>query len=400
MHHHGESHRPVKRHNSLLCTHHRHCNHQLVKMTSHALHSAKQHTTAGQALVAKPGVSSKLMDFTNVSASTMAISLRNQQQPPLLAFPDEILESIFKEVVANKVVHVLPKGRKGSRKFKAHVCLSSDDCPDSKSPRIIVDTENCTVDDCTDYNSCFTTRHDACSTDTSAVNAKDGLNLDFLRTCRGIFQQGFLLPFKDNEFVFGMHAPIEGPAPTMTGFVSRFLNRMANKQREAIRHVTVVSNTCQPSDKLQLARLRGTRSLHMLLAPGNNPVDLYTLIEGTWNFASDYPFQLLSLESFRFTMEVYLSNKDCAIISSQIPTLKRLIQKMETRFLRWNSQSAKIKTVSVVKKEKDDADRDELRKCLTKLDKQRLYEQLGWRVLDNQQSSDVELISVLDSIQP
>jgi hypothetical protein len=314
------------------------------------------------------------MDFTNASASEMAISLRNEQQSPLLAFPEEILESILKEVVANKVVHVLPEGSKGSRKFKAHVCLSPGDCPDLESPRITVDTENCTVDDGTEFNSCFTIRHEACSTDTSAINAKEGLNLDFLRTCRRIYQQGSLLPFRGNEFVFGMHVPIEGPAPTMTGFPSRFLTRMAEKQREAIRHVTIVGNKCQPIDKLQLARLKGIRSLHMLLAPGNDPFDLYTLIDDTWNFASDYPFLLPSLKSFRLTMEAYLSNKDCAILSTQTPTLKRLIQQMEMRFLYWNSQSAKIKTGPVATREKDLGDRIAFRKCLTKLDKQRFFE--------------------------
>jgi hypothetical protein len=292
----------------------------------------------------------------------------------LLAFPDEILESILKEVVASKVVHVLPEGSKGSRKFKAHVCLSPDDCPDSESPRIIVDTENFTVDDGTEYNSCFTIRHEACSTDTSAINAKEGLNLDFLRTCRKIYQQGSLLPFRGNEFVFGMHAPIEGPAPTITGFPSRFLTRVAKKQREAIRHVTIVSNKCKPSDKLQLARLKSIRSLHMLLAPGNDPFDLYALIADTWNFASDYPFLLLSLKSFRLTMEAYLSNKDRAVLSTQTPTLKRLIQQMEMRFLCWNSQSAKIKTGPVATREKDLEDRIAFRKCLTKLDKQRFFQ--------------------------
>jgi hypothetical protein len=76
------------------------------------------------------------MDFTNAPASHMVISLRNQKQPPLLALPDEIFTIILQEVVADKVVHVLPEGSKGSRKFKAYICLSREDCPDSKSPSL------------------------------------------------------------------------------------------------------------------------------------------------------------------------------------------------------------------------------------------------------------------------
>jgi hypothetical protein len=313
------------------------------------------------------------MDFTEVSASNMEISLRNQQQSPLLALPEEIFGSILNEVVADKLIHVLSDGIKGSRKFKAHVCMSPEDCPNSESPGIIVDTENCTVDDGRDFNFCFTTRHDECSTDANAIGAKQGLNLDFLRTCRMIYQKASLLPFQENEFIFGMHAPINGPVPTMDGFVSRFLTRMTSEQREAIHHVTVVSHKCLPRDKQQLARLKGIRSLHMLLAPGNDPFDLYALIADTWNFASDYPFLLLSLQSFRFTVEAYLSNKDCAVLSTQTPTLKRLIEQMEMRFLRWNSQSAKIETGPVATWEKDLGDRIAFRKCLTKLDKQRFF---------------------------
>jgi hypothetical protein len=250
--------------------------------------------------------------------------------------------------------------------------------PGFQVTKFIEDTENCTVDDATDYNSCFTTRHEACSTVTSAIIAKDGLNLDLLRTCRRIYQEGSLLPFRENEFVFGMHASIEGPAITMEGFVSRFLTRMATEQRESNRHVTMVSHKCLPKDKLQLARLKGIRSLHMLLAPGSNPVDLYTLIAETWNFASDYPFLLLSLRSFRFTMEAYLDSEDHAVLSRQTCRLGCLIQHMELRFLRWNSQSAKIKTGPVVKKQKEIKDRIAFNTLLKKLDMERHYEDPEW----------------------
>jgi hypothetical protein len=71
--------------------------------------------------------------------------------------------------------------------------------------------------------------------------------------CRQIYKEASLLPFEENEFVFGLQPKIDCPRPTMDGWI----DRLRPEQREAVRHVTVASNACVSKDKVRLARFTG-----------------------------------------------------------------------------------------------------------------------------------------------
>jgi hypothetical protein len=137
------------------------------------------------------------------------ISARNEKESPLLALPSELLNKILQGVVADQVVHILPEG---SRKYKTRICASPEDCPTSESPRIHLALDDNTASDGMDDDSCYTLRHKECE---HSATTKSGLNLDALLVCRQIYREASLLPFQQNFFVFGLHAPIEGPRPTM-----------------------------------------------------------------------------------------------------------------------------------------------------------------------------------------
>jgi hypothetical protein len=282
-------------------------------------------------------VPSKLMDLSSPSESTLAISVRNVKESRLVGLPSEILGQILKEVMTGQTGHVFAEGE---RNYKTRICASPEDCPTAESPRVHLARDDNTVSDGKEDDSCFTVRHQECIH--SAVT-KSGLNLDVLRVCRQFYHEAALLPFQENKFVFGLHAPLKGPRPAMDGF----MNRLNNEQRDAIRHVVIASDDLAIGKiKSQVARLRGLQSLHLLLAPGNNSSRFCDVLKGCRDFADTFPLHWLPLKAYRITMEAYLRKRDLHYLSSQAPKLDRLIRDCEVRFLSDNSRCAKVETDS------------------------------------------------------
>ncbi|KAM0710914.1 hypothetical protein Q7P35_001652 [Cladosporium inversicolor] len=257
-----------------------------------------------------PTIPSRLLDLSAPQEATLAISARNQKESPLLALPSEILNKILQEVVADQTVRVLPEG---SRKYKTLICASPEDCPTEESPRIHLARDDNTVSDGMEDDSCYTIRHKECD---HSATTKSGLNLDVLLVCRQIYREASLLPFEHNTFILGLHVPMKGPSPTMAGFV----NRLKREQREAIQHVVIASNDARGARiKSQLGQLRGLRSLHMLLAPGNDSREFHLVLLNCHYFATGYPMGWLPLKTFRITMEAYLDRRSLDSLSSQGP---------------------------------------------------------------------------------
>lgn len=292
--------------------------------------------TTAQLSAARPTIPSRLLDLSASQGATLAISSRNQKESRLLALPSEILNKILKEVVADQTVHVLPEG---SRKYKTRICADPEDCPTKESPRIHLAPEDNTVSDGMDDDSCYTLRHKECE---HSATTKSGLNLDVLLVCRQIYREASLLPFQENTFVFGLHAPIKGPRPNMAVFV----NRLKHEQREAIRHVTIVSgNDLQVGKaKGQLGQLRGLQSLHVLIHSGSFVTNVHFMIFECLGFASMYRTGWLPLKTFRISMEAYLDKRGLDALSVQTSELDRLVRGIEAKFLRLNSKPADAKT--------------------------------------------------------
>lgn len=184
----------------------------------------------------------------------------------------------------------------------------------------------------------FTLRHQECA---SGVTTRSGLDLDVLTVCRQIYKAAVLLPFQENTFIFGLHARRRKPLPTMDGF----LNRLNREQREAVRYVTFTSDDCRIGNvKSQLARLRGLRSLHMLLAPGDDIGAFYHVLHKCEAFATSYPLGWLPLKTFRITMEAYLDSRGLAALSSQAHGLDRLVRYLEAKTLLYNSNLVATET--------------------------------------------------------
>jgi len=286
-------------------------------------------------------VPSKLMDLSSPSESTLAISVRNVKESRLVGLPSEILGQILKEVVTGQTVHVVAEGK---HNYKTRICASPEDCPTAESPRVHLARDDNTVSDGTENDSCFTVRHQECIH--SAVT-KSGLNLDVLRVCRQFYHEAALLPFQENKFILGLHTPLKGPRPAMDGF----MNRLNNEQRDAIHHVVIASD-CLPMRigkiKSQVARLRGLQSLHLLLAPGNDPLNIKFpyVLDGCRHFAETYPLHWLPLKAYRMTIEAYLDKRNTVTLSSQAPKLDRLVRDYEAMFLSNNSRFAKVETGS------------------------------------------------------
>lgn len=336
-------------------------------MDSNTVLLAKASKANNPTASAQPTTPSKMLDLTIQSPSTTAISARNKQNSPLLALPSEILSDILRYVVADKVVHVLPED---GDTVKTRVCLSPEDCPNPDSPRAKIAHEDNTVSDGMEDDTCFTTRHQECSDDDYTVDAKQGLSLDVMLVCRQIYKEASLLPFQENEFVFGLKPKPDCPPPTM----DRWIDRLRPEQRDVVRHVTVVSSACVSTDKVQLARFTGLRTLRLLLAPGNEPAALYEEVHNTWRFAHRYAQKWQSLRDFRITFEAYYDSKSYDVLYKQTRELTRLVRHMEARTTRWNSECAKAKVQLATEEDiKVQEDEDALLDCLMALDAKRGY---------------------------
>lgn len=199
-----------------------------------------------------------------------------------------------------------------------------------------------TISDGMEDDSCFTIRHEDCANN---ITTKSGLDLDVLQICRRIYREASLLPFQENIFVFGLHAPIEGPPPTMAGFV----NRLKREQREAVRHVTIATGKIRIAEsKSQIGQLRGLWSLHMLVAPGGNALEFLRALPICLNFATTYRLGFLRLlKKFRLNMEAYLDRRGFDALWIQAPELSRSVRYVEAMFLHHNSNVTEAKTTSL-----------------------------------------------------
>lgn len=306
---------------------------------------AKSHESVS---TVRPRVSSRMLDLSVTPESTLAISELNKNESLLLKLPSEVLNKILQKVVADQTVHVLPEG---SRKYKTRICASPEDCPTSDSPRIHLARDDNTVNDGMEDDSCFTIRHEECANN---ITTKSGLNLDILRVCRRIYREASLLPFQEDTFVFGLHAPIKGPLPTIAGFV----NRLKREQREAVRHIRIATGKIRIAEfKSQIGQLRGLWSLCMLVAPGDDAIEFLRALTICLNFATTYQMNFLPLKRFRLNMEAYLDRRGLDALWAQAPELDRLVRYVEAMFFHHNSNVAEAQ-IALEFQEFGDGDRD------------------------------------------
>lgn len=286
---------------------------------------------------------------------------RNENDSPLLALPSEIRTKILQKVMGGNIVHILPQP---NRKYQAFICLSPEDCHDQESPRVTIAPDDNNFNHELGNSQCFTTRHKACSTPPSnAITASNGLNLDVLHVCRQLYQEAAFLPFQQNNFFLGLHAPLDGTPPAM----DRFINRLCREQRGQVQHVTVVSDTNRIKDRYQLARLKGLRSLSFILAPvpRDSPHDLYKLIDDLWMSPLRCPVSWPLLESVRISIEVYLGDKECVALSEQVSKLEDLVCRAETKTIDLDTGNADVK--AALKQTAGNLGPSDLSKCLFKL---------------------------------
>lgn len=286
---------------------------------------------------------------------------RNKNNSPLLALPSEIRTKILQKVMGGNNVHILPQP---DRKYQAFVCLSPEDYPDHESPRVTIASDDNNFNYELGSSQCFTTRHKSCSTPISnAITARNGLNLDLLRVCRQLYQEAAFLPFQQNNFVLGLHAPLDGRPPAM----DRFINRLCRDQREQVQHITVISDTYRIKDRYQLARLKGLRSLSFIFAPvpRDSPHDLYKSIDDLWMSPLRCPVSWPLLESVRISIEVYLGDKECAALGKQGSKLDYLVRKAETKTLYLDTGNANVK--AALKQMAGNLGPSDLSRCFFKL---------------------------------
>lgn len=258
-------------------------------------------------------------------------------------------------------VHILPQP---DRKYQAYICLSPEDFPNQESPRVTIAPDDKNFNYELGNSQCFTTRHKVCSTPPgNAITASNGLNLDVLRVCRQLYHEAAFLPFQQNNFFLGLHAPLDGTPPAM----DRFINRLCRDQREQVQHVTVVSDTNRIKDRYQLARLKGLRSLNLILAPvpRDSPHDLYKLIGDLWMSPLRCPVSWPLLERVRVSIEVYLGGKECAAIGKQVSKLELVIRRAETKTLYLDTGNANVK--AALKQTAGNLGPSDLSRCLFKL---------------------------------
>ena len=158
--------------------------------------------------------------------------------------------------------------------------------------------------------------------------------------CRLSNQEASLLPFQKNTFT--IHTA-ERFASILHPTFQTFLDLLIPEQRQALAHLTVSSTSCLlASNKGQIARLTGLRSLHIIQMPDAGLAPVYESLVSTWEHSGGKlrewrRVEMRHLKSVRLSMEVrFSSNKalraaEEAVLSVQTPDLTKMLGIMEAK---------------------------------------------------------------------
>jgi hypothetical protein len=174
--------------------------------------------------------------------------------------PGEIREKIFGYVVGGESIHVTLNPPANDHYYNRHesrymlnLCSRPEPFPDSSTPRASEILSE----------SPFTERHyRCCLKPNQPVN--EALNLDFLVTCRQIYKEACLLPFKSNTFLVEFGLGRENIFPPGVNVLEAFIGTLAPQQRDSIRRLILASRDFNIADGVQIERLRGLASLQVV----------------------------------------------------------------------------------------------------------------------------------------
>jgi hypothetical protein len=228
--------------------------------------------------------------------------------------PGEIREKIFGYVVGGESIHVTLNSPANDHYYSRHesryrlnLCPRPEPLTDPSTPRareilaIRIEEE-----------SPFTERHyRCCLTPNQPVN--EALSLDFLVTCRQIYKEACLLPFKSNSFLVEFGLGRESIFPPGVNVLEAFIGTLAPQQRDSVKHLVLVSRDFNRDDGVQIERLRGLASLqivHTHLSGHKDSEDWpddNAFTWGPWSRSINMPL----LKIVRHTAE--LQQEDCGI---------------------------------------------------------------------------------------
>lgn len=179
--------------------------------------------------------------------------------------------------------------------------------------------------------------------------------LNILLVCRRIYQEAALLPFQLNTLTL---RTVPSCWKFASSTIKHFLDNLARDQREALAHLTLISDSCALKDGMaQLARLKGLRTLHIVQRPdlGRTPTyivqrpdrglaPIYNAISFSWKYAGSRPVEIRRLElrhlqAVRFSLEVRFSGDwagargtfEKSVVAAQTRDLTRSMRLVEAR---------------------------------------------------------------------
>ena len=166
--------------------------------------------------------------------------------------------------------------------------------------------------------------------------------LNILLVCRRIYQEAALLPFQLNTLTL---RTVPSCWKFASSTIKHFLDNLARDQREALAHLTLISDSCALKDGMaQLARLKGLRTLHIVQRPDRGLAPIYNAISFSWKYAGSRPVEIRRLElrhlqAVRFSLEVRFSGDwagargtfEKSVVAAQTRDLTRLMRLVEAR---------------------------------------------------------------------
>jgi hypothetical protein len=268
-----------------------------------------------------------------------------QQNSPLFNLPVEIWQQIYEDVLGGLAIEIAPYfGTIGSHP-QVRICAGTEHCPNAKLSSPTSALRRC-------YDSLLENemqlydnfRHANCqpSPDTDPATL---LDLNLLLVCRRIHQEAALLPLQKNTFTVHM---ADGPsAPNVHPTFQTFSSTLAQEQREALAHLTVVSISCfLASNKHQLPRLKGLRTLHIVQKPDVGLAPMYAALASGWENAGGRRrpgewrgglAHLRHLNSVRISQEARFARdpisarSERSIAFAQTPAINGLLGRVEGR---------------------------------------------------------------------
>jgi hypothetical protein len=259
----------------------------------------------------------ELLDLSHPSESQQATSLRNAQMSQFLRLPAEIRERVFSYLLGGESIHVMlgpPKNKHyyvaEESRYRLDICSRTEAFTevDPSTPRareLMAKTPN--------EDPPFTRRHVRCCIKPSQYSVHQALDLDLLLTCRQIYREACLLPFKNNTFVVEFGLGRENSLPPSVNVLEALIGSLAPEQRRAITHLVLASRVFNRSDAVQIERLRGLVSLQVIHTHlfGHEDADRWPTDDTfTWEHWSHH-VNMPVLKHVRHTAELQPGCHDC-----------------------------------------------------------------------------------------